>query len=1225
MKPNPESTSCEHCQNQVVSEQSQPSNGTELLQLEAALRQTQAEMEEYRTLYESLPAIYFTLDLAGVVVRVNQFGAARLGYTTQELIAHPVFHVFHPEEHARLQAEFDNFLQDATRSVTGEFRLVGKDGRMIWVKVSGCAAPGTTANQVILLLCEEIAERKQIEEELNQQLHHLEELVEKCTAQLVKTNEQLQKEIAKRKRAEAAQVRLVAILEATTDFVGIADINGHAIYVNKAGRKLVGVEEEEGILRDIPDFHPKWASDIVIQEALPTALQDGVWSGETALLHRDGREIPVSQVVMAHKSENGTIEFFSTIARDISDRKRTEETLRRSEELYRTLAQNFPNGAVVLFDRDCRYIFADGQELERVGLSKAALEGKTIWEIYPPEFCAILEPRYRAALAGSEAIFEAEFGGRTYLINTQPIKNERGEVWAGISTSQNISDRKQAEEALRQQFLREQVVAATLGRIHQSLNLEEILQTTVTEVRQFLACDRVIIYRCNPDGSGVVVVESVGSDWIPMSGTIVHDCYFAQTYAQVYQQGRVQAVDDIYTAGLTQCYIDLLAQFQVRANLVVPILQAEQLWGLLIAHHCSGSRQWQHFEIDLLKQLATQVGIAIQQSQLYKQTQHQVQREQALNRVIQSIRNSLDLTTIFSTAAFEIAQLLQADGAHIVQYLPQRKLWLNVEDYRRSPDLPSAQGLEIPDEGNLIAARLKRLEVVRIDDASTCEDEINQSFAQTFPGGWLLVPLHFGSTLWGSLSLERNRQPSSWQNSEVELACVVADQLAIAIQQSELFRQVQQLNTVLEEQVQERTAQLLQALNFEAMLKRITDKVRDSLDESHILQAAVQELALGLEVDCCDTALYDPSRGTLTICYDYTTSSILSARGTEILMADLPDICPRLLQGQYLHFCEIRPDPIRPMHRETTILACPIFDDQGVLGDLWLFDQNGRVFNQLEIRLVQQVANQCAIAIRQARLYQASLKQVEELERLNRLKDDFLNTVSHELRTPMANIKMAIQMLEIVLDWQGNFGRETVTKAELSKAACYFQILNDECARESSLINDLLDLQRLDAGNQPIDATIIYLQDWIPHVVEPFEGRALNQQQILQVDVAAELPPLVSDTFSLGRILAELLNNACKYTPAQETITVTARASSGMILLSVSNSGVEIPEAELSHVFDKFYRIPSNDPWKQGGTGLGLALVKKLTKHLGGRIWVESAAGQTCFTVELPLSLEARC
>jgi PAS domain S-box-containing protein len=353
-----------------------------------------------------------------------------------------------------------------------------------------------------------------------------------------------------------------------------------------------------------------------------------------------------------------------------------------------------------------------------------------------------------------------------------------------------LMQRQQVEAALRQQVLKERLMAESAQRIRQSLNLDEILNTTVSEVRQFLDCDRTLIFRFGPDWSGVVAVESVTQEWTAILGTTIYDPCFELSYVQPYQAGRVKAIPDIYAAGLSQCHINLLAQFQVKANLVVPILQGERLWGLLIAHQCRGRRQWQPLEIDLLKQLGTQVGIAIQQSQLYKQTQHQVEREQAVNRVTQSIRNSLDLTTIFSTAVAEIAQLLKTDRADIMQYLPDRQVWQQVATYPYCLDSLPGLSVDVPDADNEIAAQLKRLEIVRIDDASSrIRDGINRNIAQTHPGAWLLVPLHTDSSIWGSLSLVRHDRSCSWQDSEVELVCAIADQLAIALQQAELYKQ----------------------------------------------------------------------------------------------------------------------------------------------------------------------------------------------------------------------------------------------------------------------------------------------------------------------------------------------------------------------------------------------------------------------------------------------------
>lgn len=437
-------------------------------------------------------------------------------------------------------------------------------------------------------------------------------------------------------------------------------------------------------------------------------------------------------------------------------------------------------------------------------------------------------------------------------------------------------------------------------------------------------------------------------------------------------------------------------------------------------------------------------------------------------------------------------------------------------------------------------------------------------------------------------------------------------------------KQVEQLlanlNSELERQVQERTAEWQQALEFEAGLKRITDKVRDSLDESQILQTAVQELAIVLDLICCDTALYDLDLATSTVRYEFANFEVEgvgcspSSVGQVISMETLPETYRQLLQGEFFQFCEIDQNSTRHL----TILACPIVDDQGALGDLWLFKPQQEGFSEPEIRLVQQVTNQCAIAIRQARLYQASQVQIQEMKKLDQLKDSFLSTTSHELRSPVTNMRMAIRMLKVALA-QERAAEKSTQLEKRNTVDRYLNILDTECDREITLINDLLDLQRLEAGEHPLSIETIWLHDWLPTVVAPFQERARDRQQTFQVNIPSNLPVLISDPATLDRILAELFNNACKYTPQDGRITVTIKAQPDSMQFQISNTSGEISANELTHIFDKFYRIPNADPWKQGGTGLGLALVQKLIKHLGGTIAVKSTARQLHFTVKLPL------
>ncbi|MGD1856489.1 MAG: ATP-binding protein [Leptolyngbyaceae cyanobacterium] len=431
--------------------------------------------------------------------------------------------------------------------------------------------------------------------------------------------------------------------------------------------------------------------------------------------------------------------------------------------------------------------------------------------------------------------------------------------------------------------------------------------------------------------------------------------------------------------------------------------------------------------------------------------------------------------------------------------------------------------------------------------------------------------------------------------------------------------QLRQVNSELRKKLDERNSALDQLTEFEATLKRITDRVRDSLDEKQILQTAVQELTEALNVRGSNTSLYDLEQGTSTIYYEYTT--LPSDRGRVSQMEAFPEVYHQLLEGQYFQFCSIAPNPVRGL---VSMLACSIFDDRGVLGDLWLINDKDHGFSEYEIRLVQQVANQCAIAIRQARLYQESQTQVRELEQVNTLKDDFLSTVSHELRTPVTSMRVALQLLGVTLSQELGLDQElTRPDTEQSRIARYYRILKEECEREISLINDLLDLQRLDVGNHNLAPAAIQLADWLPALVNSFQERATSREQTLNVLIAKNLPVLQSDLASLDRIWAELLNNACKYTPPGGKITLSVKQTEAeMLQLDLVNTGVEIPQDELPRIFDKFYRVPSADPWKQGGTGLGLALVQKLVQHINGVIKVTSGDDQTCFTIELPLSIK---
>lgn len=285
-------------------------------------------------------------------------------------------------------------------------------------------------------------------------------------------------------------------------------------------------------------------------------------------------------------------------------------------------------------------------------------------------------------------------------------------------------------------------------------------------------------------------------------------------------------------------------------------------------------------------------------------------------------------------------------------------------------------------------------------------------------------------------------------------------------------------------------------------------------------------------------------------------------------------------------------------------------------------DQDGNLVGA--ILLFRDITQRRLVEERNEAIHRASQLeiQMEELRRLHQLKDDFLNTVSHELRTPLTSMKMAIHMLEILLGQQGVLSATTSPGDRIDR---YFQILRDQCNQEMNLINDLLDLQRLNVETIPLSTSTIVLHEWLPKQVDRFLDQCAYYQQHLTLTINPPLPAIQSDIVSLERVIAELLNNACKYTPSGETITVTAGVAplrqvidAPTVEIRITNSGTELTPLELASIFDQFSRIVRVDVRNQGGTGLGLTLVHKLLHRLGGEIRAESGNRYVSFIVKLP-------
>jgi PAS domain S-box-containing protein len=290
--------------------------------------------------------------------------------------------------------------------------------------------------------------------------------------------------------------------------------------------------------------------------------------------------------------------------------------------------------------RNCRFMQGEGTDPAMVDqLRQAIRQG---------ESCEVVLLNYRK-------------DGRPFWnrLSIGPVHDVSGRLTHYIGVQTDVTEAVEARQRASRQLQEEQLLNGVTQRIRQALDLNTVLSTTVNEVRHLLQTDRVVVYRFEPDWSGLVVAESVGEQWSASLNVAIEDTCFRQTRARDYHQGRISAIDNIETAPLSDCHRNLLRRFQVQANLVLPIADSGKLWGLLIAHHCQGPRQWLPGEVKLLERLANQLAVAVMQAELYEQAQLEIKRRQRVEA--QLAEKATQLEAALQALKWQQSQLVQAE------------------------------------------------------------------------------------------------------------------------------------------------------------------------------------------------------------------------------------------------------------------------------------------------------------------------------------------------------------------------------------------------------------------------------------------------------------------------------------------------------------------------------------------------------------------------------------
>jgi signal transduction histidine kinase len=475
----------------------------------------------------------------------------------------------------------------------------------------------------------------------------------------------------------------------------------------------------------------------------------------------------------------------------------------------------------------------------------------------------------------------------------------------------------------------------------------------------------------------------------------------------------------------------------------------------------------------------------------------------------------------------------------------------------------------------------------------------------------LLVPIiEDGHVLWGLLTVHQCSQARQWQSTEIDLLEKLATQVAIAIQQAQLFNQVQQQAT------------------REQLLNQISQALNSSLDPEHILQEIVTLIGEGFGVDRVNIFCIEAEK--IRVLNEWRVSdqvvSVLDWNDPISEHLELLDPTSNFLFHRVFHAPNYLELPLTPNRRVgieqaqiLSLLRVPIFIRDQFFGGLALHTTTTyRTFTEDEIHLLQRIADQAAIALYNAqsyeRLEQLVKQRTEELEQekliseaANHAKSEFLANMSHELRTPLTSILGFSQVL-----LQQIFG--SLNEKQQQYIAC----ISSSGEHLLALINDILDLSKIEAGQEELLLEIIQVEDVCQACISLIQERANSRGLELILEIAPEVTTCVADQRRLKQILFNLIANAVKFTEAG-SVKLKVNETESTIMFSVIDTGIGISEADQAYLFQTFRQLDSSLARKYQGTGLGLALARNLARLHGGDITVESELGRgSCFTLCLP-------
>lgn len=1069
-------------------------------------------------------------DLQGNIIHWNHYAEALYQWTAAEVVGKSIISVLAPANGQRVirQIVIQGFKADLWE---GEVLLHRKDGSQVWVEGKNTLLKGQDDTpQGFIGISFDVTERKQAQMAL---LH------------------------------QAAQLRShAALLDLTHDSILVFDLNGILTFWNQGAERTYGWRQAEVLGHNVHHLL-NTTSDRPLKTITRELLLRDRWEGELIHTRRDGSQVVVASRQVLRRDEAGKPLEILEINNDITARQQIAIALQQAHD-----------------DLELRV-----QERTQ-------------------------------ELAQSNQALQAEIGER-----------EQAEVAL-----------RQSEEALarRERFLTTLVEIQTwlLTHTHEDCFYKHVLKS----LGRVVGADRVYVFENHPGVTGGKVLTSQRAEWCATgiepeidNPVLQNFCYADHGLEWMTNLQRGEVINRTSAEYSDQERLVLEPQ-GILAILLFPLRVNHALWGFIGFDNCHESRLWDALEVNVLGSAASSIAMALERHLAEQRVQQQANRDRLLGAIALRIRASLDLEEILQRTVAEIRQFLQTDRVLIYRFdgqhgilvaasvLPQwsivgeesaHQIWYRDESavYERGQ---TSVVYDVEQQGfpsdylqfmRQLQVQAKLVVPIVQNSQPNTDGQCNSTIELT------THDLQDGDYLWGVLAVHQCHSIRRWQPFEIDLVQKLAVQVAIAIQQAQLFSQLQQ-----QAQREQLLNQLSQALN-------------SSLDPNHILQEIVNRTGESFAVDrAVIFILGDEIRAINEWRLNIKVPSML---GFQVPVAEWPDLLnpnSDFNQGQAFYCLDLSLEATTPARRFQafdlqcrSVLSVPIMIGDRLFGALSLMTTTCyRTFGDEEVQFLHRIASHAAIALYNAQSYsyleQLVKQRTQELEQeklisetANRAKSEFLATMSHELRTPLNAILGLSQILQREI-----FGNLSAKQLE------YINHIHSSGDHLLMLINDILDLAKVESGRESLHLAHLPIQEICSSCLALVQEQASSQGLQLYSQIDSTLETCYADERRLKQMLLNLLSNAVKFTSAG-SVTLIVEQQPDWMTFAVQDTGIGIAADKISLLFQPFSQLDSQLSRHYAGTGLGLALTRKLARLHGGEITVESIPNQgSTFTLYLP-------